>query len=177
MDGAGFLISLPSPFGEGLGVSPHKGDSAGTARRRLLFNPYPHTLSPCIRLREAGDDESEAPPRVDDATGDFVLAGEDAAPGVGGGVARVDADALPLAVECLVADDLGQPLAELGTPRDDYGVFALGDGRETGDFHFAVGVVPPRGFEGVAQVAFAAPFRHLIKAAYRVGRLLCNAFQ
>ena len=119
----------------------------------------------------------EFPPRVDDAAGDPVLAGEDAAAGVGGGVAGMDADALPLAVEGLVADDLGQPLVELGTPRDDYGVFALGDGRETGDFHFAVGVVAPRGFEGVAQVAFAAPFRHLIKAAYRVGRLLCNAVQ
>ena len=102
---------------------------------------------------------------VEELAGLEVLAYEDAAAGVLGGVAGVDADA----VETADVEQQGQPLAEAGTPRDGHGIPPLGDGegfqrgclRERpqhggfvdGGFQFECG-----GFEGVAEVGFHALF-------------------
>ena len=58
-----------------------------------------------------------------------VLAYEDAALGVFGGVAGMDADALPLAVEIGATEQDGEPLLELWLIGDDHGIAAFGDGR------------------------------------------------
>ena len=113
-----------------------------------------------------------------------VLAYEDAALGVFGGVAGMDADALPLAVEIGATEQDGEPLLELRTPRDDHGIAAFGDGRAA--FHLVgpVLVVAPCGFQRVAEITvFVAGqvfVHHLladVQTSYRVGLALCNAFQ
>ena len=58
-----------------------------------------------------------------------VLAYEDAAFGIFRAVARMDADALPLAIELRATEEDGKPCLKLRTPRDDYRVAAFGDGR------------------------------------------------
>lgn len=56
----------------------------------------------------------------------LVLAHQDAALRVPGGVACVDADALPALVELGPAQQQGEPLLELGRVGDDHGVAASG---------------------------------------------------
>lgn len=81
-----------------------------------------------------------------------VLAHEDAALCVAGGVAGVDAYALPLAVELGAAEQDGEPLLEARAPGYDHGVVPLGYGRAACYLAPAVLVVAPGGFEGIAEV-------------------------
>ena len=67
---------------------------------------------------------------VDQLTNELVLANEDAALGILGGVTRMDADALKLRNP----EQDGKPLFELRRVRDDHGIAAFGDGRAA--FHF-----------------------------------------
>ena len=89
---------------------------------------------------------------VEDFADFTVLAYEDAALGVLGGVACMDADALPFAVELGAAKQDGKPLLELRTPRDHHSITAFGNGRATFHLVGTVGVVAPSWFEGVAEI-------------------------
>ena len=81
-----------------------------------------------------------------------VLTYEDAALRILGGVARMDADALPFAVELGAAKQDGKPLLELRTPRDHHSITAFGNGRATFHLVGTVGIVAPSWFEGVAEI-------------------------
>ena len=59
----------------------------------------------------------------------LVATDEDAASGVGDGVAHVDADALEEVVEVGATEQDWEPHLEFRTPRDDYRVTAFWDGK------------------------------------------------
>ena len=89
---------------------------------------------------------------VDDLTYKFVLANEDAAFGVLRAVARMDADALPFAVELRATEQDGKPLLELGREGDHHRVTTFGDGRAAFHLVGTVLVVAPGGFQRVAEI-------------------------
>ena len=119
----------------------------------------------------------------EDFTYTLVATYEDTALGVLDGVARMDADALPLLVELRATEQDGKPLLELRTPADDYGIAAFGDGRAAFYLVGTVGIVAPSGFEGVAEIcvclAWAILIHHLltdVEVTYRVGLAFCYTF-
>ena len=113
---------------------------------------------------------------VEDFADFTVLAYEDAALGVLGGVARMDSDALPLLVELWATEQDGKPCLELWTPRDHYGIATFGDGRAASHLVGTVFIIPPSGFQRVAEIlVFNAGqifVHHLladVEPTYRVG--------
>ena len=113
----------------------------------------------------------------------LVAAYEDAALGVLGGVARMDADALPLLVELWATEQDGKPLLEFQTPADDYGIATFGDGRAAFYLVGPMGIVAPSGFEGVTEILVLCSgqifVHHLladVEVTYRVGLAFCYTF-
>ena len=119
----------------------------------------------------------------EDFTYTLVATYEDAALGVLGGVARMDADALPLLVEFRATEQDGKPHLKLRTPRDHYGVAAFWDGRSAFYFVSTVGIVAPSGFKRVAEILVLRTCQILIiyaplnvEVTYRVGLAFCYTF-
>ena len=90
-----------------------------------------------------------------------VLTYEDAALRVLGGVARMDANALPFAIELRTTEQDGQPLPELGRVRDNHRVTPLGNGRPAFDFPAAVSIIAPGGFECITEISLLRASRIL----------------
>ena len=119
----------------------------------------------------------------EDFTNTLVATDEDAALGVFGGVAHVDADALPLLVELRATEQDGKPHLELRTPRDHYGVATFGYGRAAFYLVCPVGIVAPSGFEGVTEILVFCSGQILViyaslnvEPTYRVGLTFCYSF-
>ena len=92
----------------------------------------------------------------------------------------MDSDAL----EFRHAEQDGQPLLELRTPRDHYSVSAFGDGRAAFHLVGTVGIVAPSGFQCVAEIIIGYACQILviytspnIQPTYRVGLAFCDTFQ
>ena len=91
----------------------------------------------------------------------------------------MDADAL----EFRYAEQDGKPLLELRTPRDHYSITAFGDGRATFYLIGPMFIIPPSGFERVAEILLLHACQILIinpplniKPTYRVGFTFCYTF-
>ena len=94
----------------------------------FLLDGDSHSLAPVLGLHDFLLQLVEPLTRVEHFADLSVLAYEDAAFGVLGGVAGMDADALPLAVEIGATEQDGEPLLELWRVGDDHGIAAFGDG-------------------------------------------------
>lgn len=106
----------------------HGGLSAANVVERLYII-VSHTASPSVFGFDNLLFELVEPlARFEDFTYSLVAAYEDAACGVGGGVAHVNTDALEETVEVGAAEKHREPHLELRTPSDDYGVTAFWDG-------------------------------------------------
>ena len=117
-----------------------------------LFNSQPNCFTLVFSLHDFLFQAMNPDATVEHFADFAVLANEDAAFGVCGGVTRMDSDALPFAVELRATEQDGKPLLELGREGDDYRVAAFGNGRAAFHLVGTVLVVAPSGFEGVAEI-------------------------
>ena len=149
----------------------------------LLFDSQPDGFTFILGLDDLLFELVEPFAAFEDFTYTLVATYEDTALGVLDGVARMDADALPLLVELWATEQDGKPLLELWTPADDYGIATFGDGRATFYLVGTVGIVAPSGFKGVAEIlVFRSGLvfvHHLltdVEVTYCVGLALCYTF-
>ena len=161
---------------------PH-GQKPPAYKSCLLFDGQPDGFTFILGLDDLLFELVEPFAAFEDFTYTLVATYEDTALGVLGGVARMDADALPLLVEFRATEQDGKPHLKLRTPRDHYGVAAFWDGRSAFYFVSTVGIVAPSGFEGVAEIcvclAWAILIHHLltdVEVTYRVGLAFCYTF-
>ena len=99
---------------------------------------------------------------VEDFAHFAVLAYQDAALGILGGVACVDADALPLLVELWATEQDGKPLLKFWREGDNYCVAAFGNGRAAFYLVSPVLIVAPSGFKRVAEILVFRPCQILV---------------
>ena len=85
----------------------------------------PDGLTPTLGLDDLLLQPMKPEARVEHLAYLTVLAYEDAAFGVFGGVARMDSDALPFAVELRATEQDRQPCPKLRTPRNHHGIAAF----------------------------------------------------
>lgn len=118
------------------------------AAAKLLFYLYEHGLA-LVAVVDDLHQTVEGAAAVGDFADFGVSAHEDAALGVGGGVAAMDADALVVGH----ADEQGQPTLEPWAHRHHYRVTAFGDGGLALGLAAAVMEVDPVGLKGVAEIS------------------------
>jgi len=145
----------------------------------LLLDCYPDALAFVLGLDDFLFQAVEPDARVEHLAHFPVLAYEDAALGILGGVARVDADAL----ELRHTEQDWQPLLHLRRVRDDHCIAAFGDGTLTLDLIGPVFVVAPGGFQCVTKILVLRSCQILvvytslnIEVTNRVGLAFCYTF-
>ena len=146
------------------------------AAAKLLFYLYEHRLA-LVAVVDGLHQAVEGAAAVGDAAHLGVAAHEDAALGVLGGVAAVDAD--PLVVGH--ADEQGQPTVEAWAKRYYYGITAFGDGGLALGLAASVVEVDPMRFKGVTEIGPRGEHSALTaadaEATDGIGRSLRDAFQ
>lgn len=146
------------------------------AAAKILLYLYEHRLA-LVAVVEHLHQTVEGAAAVGDTTHLDVAAYENAALGVLGGVAAVDADALVMGH----ADEQGQPAVEPWAHRHHDRIAAFGDGGLDLGLAAAVVEVDPMRFKGVTEIGprgeHAALTAADAEAADGIGRSLRDAFQ